>query len=197
MCRYSQADALKYVGIEREMEIAWLGLLPPADRRHKGLTLEHTHTFTSGNRNASQLKENWEYSAEFWCCGFFFLTLKKQKTFYICSKFLLWIFFFLFCQQIFLCCRGGSLGFSWHRQTVERGVEPLTLSFRDQKSSTSRSRTPDVGQFVVTLCELNQPHVCKTGGRSRSSVAHFLQRFSYNENITFGVKTPKTSCILS
>lgn len=111
----------------------------------------------------------------------FFLTLKKQKTFYICSKFLLWIFFFLFCQQIFLCCRGGSLGFSWHRQTVERGVEPLTLSFRDQKSSTSRSRTPDVGQFVVTLCELNQPHVCKTGGRSRSSVAHFLQRFSYSK----------------
>lgn len=39
--RYSQADALKYVGIERESEIPWSPLLPPLDQ-HKGLT--HTHT---------------------------------------------------------------------------------------------------------------------------------------------------------
>lgn len=182
LCRYSQADALKYVGIEREMEIAWLRLLPPADRWHKGLTLKHTHTFTSGNRNASQLQENWEYSAEFWCCGVFFLTLKKKKT--------LWIFFFPF--------------LSTNLPLLSRRESRLQLT-----DCWTRSRTPDFelqgpkilhqplshsrcGSVCCHVVRTEPSHTSVKQEAAHEAASHtFYNVLVTAKNITFGLKTAK------
>lgn len=65
--RYSQADALKYVGIERELEIAWLGLLPPVDQRHKGLyTQTQTHVHFRKSRRLVKMLESFRKTGNIW-----------------------------------------------------------------------------------------------------------------------------------
>lgn len=65
--RYSQADALKYVGIERELEIAWLGLLPPVDQRHKGLyTQTQTRVHFRKSRRLVKMLESFRKTGNIW-----------------------------------------------------------------------------------------------------------------------------------
>lgn len=213
--RYSQADALKYVGIERELEIAWLGLLPPVDQRHKGLyTQTQTHVHFRKSRRLVKMLESFRKTGNIWSRILMLFFLLSFSFF-----FATWVFFkmclFFFCRQkkkIFLFCRGGSLGFVDLPQLKVQITDTLTLwsvyffpvgweetnpplvcffdsSFRDQNPPPATLWTlccvlcatcgSGVMLCVFLQCELNQPHtpasatslsVCKTRGRSRSSV---------------------------
>lgn len=173
--RYSQADALKYVGIERELEIAWLGLLPPVDQRHKGLyTQTQTHVHFRKSRRLVKMLESFRKTGNIWSRILMLFFLLSFSFFLPPGSFLKCVFFLLSTKKKNLPLlsrresriRGSSSAEGAdHRHTDSlkclvfpgwvRGDEPtacLLLRFELQgpKSSTSRS----LDSVLCTVCHM-------------------------------------------
>lgn len=173
--RYSQADALKYVGIERELEIAWLGLLPPVDQRHKGLyTQTQTHVHFRKSRRLVKMLESFRKTGNIWSRILMLFFLLSFSFFLPPGSFLKCVFFLLSTKKKNLPLlsrresriRGSSSAEGAdHRHTDSlkclvfpgevRGDEPtacLLLQFELQgpKSSTSRS----LDSVLCTVCHM-------------------------------------------
>lgn len=74
--------------------------------RHKGLKLKQTHSHTSTLQEHLTASGKLRIFSNILMLGRFF---SPPLTFFITKKQLGYVSCFVFCQQIFLCCGGGSL----------------------------------------------------------------------------------------